>query len=238
MTRDATPHTLVIDIGGTGIKMITLDGSGQPLCERARRLTPQPATPEAVLGVIAGMVPEQPPFERVSVGFPGVVRRGCVETAHNLGTPPWVGYDLAASIQTITGHPTRVMNDADLQGFGVIEGRGMEMVLTLGTGLGTAMYIDGRLVPNLEFGHHPWDGERSYEDMVGNAARKRIGKPKWRRRVDRMLRQLQRIFNPDRIWLGGGNAKALKPEELPGGVSLFTNVEGLAGGVRMWEHQP
>ena len=230
----AAPHTLVIDIGGTGIKLIVLDAQGRAASARARRLTPRPATPEAVLGRIAEVLPELPPFDRVSAGFPGVVRRGCVETAVNLGTPPWRGLDLAARLGALTGRPARVMNDADLLGFGVIAGRGMELVLTLGTGLGTAMYIDGRLVPNLELGHHPWDGKRSYEALVGKAAKRRAGKAEWRRRVRRMLRQLQPIFNPDHIWLGGGNAKKLKPGDLPDGVSLFTNTEGLAGGVRLW----
>lgn len=228
-------RTLVIDIGGTGTKMIVADGDGAPLTERDRELTPQPATPESVLGVIRPMVARQPDFDQVSVGFPGLVRRGVVETAPNLGTAAWQGFDLGHALRSMIGKPVGVLNDADLQGYGVIEGNGVEMVVTLGTGLGTALFTDGRLVPNMEFGHHPWNSKRTYEEHVGQAARDEIGKKRWRARVRDVIDQLQRAFSLDHLWIGGGNAKALKPTDIPGGVTIFTNVEGMAGGVRLWE---
>ena len=228
-------NTLVIDVGGTGTKRIVADALGAPLNERLRFLTPQPAVPEAVLDVMKALVEQtEVPFGRVSVGFPGVVRRGIVETAPNLGTEAWHGFDLATALEELTGRPTRVLNDAELQGYGVIEGRGVELVLTLGTGFGAALYTDGRLVPNLELGHHPFEEGCTYEERTSDAERKRIGKAEWRRRVGRALETLSFVFNPEQIHVGGGNAKKLKPEQLPERVRLFANVAGMTGGVRMW----
>jgi polyphosphate glucokinase len=226
-------HTLCIDIGGTGIKMIVLDPSGKPVNERARELTPKPAVPHAVLGVIRGMVKDQPKFDRVSVGFPGVVRQGITMTAPNL-SPEWENHDLRRDIEAITGAPTRVLNDADLQGYGVIDGKGMEMVLTLGTGLGAALYINGHLVPNLELGHHPFQKDKTYEERVCDAELKEHGKQKWSKRVGEMIEMLSVIFNYDRLFIGGGNAEHIKID-LPGNVTLFGNVEGMSGGIRLWD---
>lgn len=233
-TTSADPRTLTIDIGGTGIKMLPVDGRGEPLAERARTLTPSPAEPDRVCEVIERMIGAQAPFDRVSVGFPGVVVRGVVTTATNLGTEAWAGFDLQSVIAASTRKPVRVINDADLQGYGVIERRGTELVLTLGTGLGTALYTNGHLVPNLEFAHHPLQDGRTYEDLVGNAERKRVGKSTWRERVRFVFETLEPIFNYDLLHVGGGNARRLKGP-LPENLRLFQNVEGLAGGVRLWE---
>lgn len=228
--------TLCIDIGGTGIKMIALDTQGTPLTERARLLTPKPAKPTAVLATIKKMLPGQPSFDRVSVGFPGVVRDGVVETAVNLGSDFWRGFDLAKALTELTGKPTRVINDADLQGYGVIEGKGVEMVLTLGTGLGSALFVDGRLVPNLELGHHPFKKGKTYEERVCDAEFKRLGKKEWSKRVTEALAQLIPIFNPGLIHLGGGNVEHLRAD-LPALVHPFTNVDGMTGGIRLWQHE-
>jgi polyphosphate glucokinase len=226
-------RTLCIDIGGTGIKMIVLDPSGKPVNERARELTPKPAVPSAVLDVIRSMVKGQPKFDRVSVGFPGVVRHGVTFTAPNLHDD-WKNYDLRREIEAITGAPTRVLNDADLQGYGVIEGKGVEMVLTLGTGLGAALYLNGHLVPNLELGHHPFQKDKTYEERVSDAELKEHGKQKWSKRVGEMIELLAFIFNYDHLHIGGGNAEHIKVD-LPDNVSLFENVEGMTGGIRLWD---
>jgi len=230
-TNDA--RTLAIDIGGTGIKMIVLDSDAKPVNGRARTLTPHPATPEAVLNVIATMVPAQPDFARASVGFPGVVRRGVTLTAPNLGSDFWANFPLQERVAALVQRPVRVINDADLQGYGVISGKGVELVLTLGTGLGAGLYVDGRLVPNLELGHHPWKKDRTYEERLSDAELKEIGKKHWSRRVLEMIAQLEPIFNYDTLYLGGGNAEDIKGD-LPANVKLFTNVEGMAGGVKLW----
>lgn len=227
-------RTLTIDIGGTGIKVLPVDLVGNPLGERHRELTPQPSTPEAVMELIRRMIAAQEPFDRVSIGFPGVVMHGVVKTAPNLGTAVWAGFDLQGAVAEHTGKPARALNDAELQGYGVIAGTGVEMVLTLGTGLGTGLYVDGRLVPNLELAHHPLKGDRTYEDLVSDAELARVGKKKWRKRVDRIIETLERIFNYDTLHIGGGNAKKLKGP-FPDNVRLFENVEGMTGGIRLWQ---
>lgn len=226
--------TLTIDIGGTGTKMIRLDEAATPISERDRELTPRPAHPEPVLDVIATMVARQGPFDRVAVGFPGVIVRGVAQTAPNLDTEAWCGFDLQTRIAEITGKPTRAINDADLQGYGVIKGVGVEMVLTLGTGLGTALYSDGHLVANLELGHHPFGDGQTYEERVNDAIAESVPAEEFVARVRAMLHQLQPIFNYERIYIGGGNAKLLRKIELPPDVKLFKNKKGMRGGVRVW----
>ena len=173
------PHTLVIDIGGTGIKMITIDRDAQPVNERARELTPKPSTPDDVLEVCEVMVAAQPAFDRISAGFPGVVQHGVVHTAPNLGTKAWRDIDIRAAFEAMSGKRVRVANDAELQGYGVISCKGVELVITLGTGLGSGLYTDGHLAPNLELGHHPLKKGKTYEERVSNAERKRIGNERW-----------------------------------------------------------
>lgn len=228
-----TARTLSIDIGGTGIKMIVLDAEAKPVNERARTLTPHPALPEVVLNVIKTMLVDQPAFDRVAVGFPGVVRHGVTFNANNLGDDLWRQIPLAERIVALTGRPTRVINDADLQGLGVISGKGVELVLTLGTGVGAGLYVDGRLVPNLELGHHPWKKDQTYEDRLSDAELKQIGKKHWSRRVFEMIELLAKVFNFDQLYIGGGNAEHIKGD-LPPNVHLFSNVEGMSGGVRLW----
>jgi polyphosphate glucokinase len=227
--------TLSIDIGGTGIKMILVDARGKPLTERARMLTPHPAKPSAVLAVVKKMIAAYPRFDRVSVGFPGVVIDGVVKTAVNLGTELWANQPFQRDLEKLCKVPVRVINDADLQGYGVVEGRGVELVLTLGTGLGSALFLDGRLVPNLELGHHPFKKGQTYEDRVRDREMKRLGKKDWSKRVLEALDTLNPIFNPRVIHLGGGNSQHVKGK-LPKNVRLFANVDGMTGGIRLWSN--
>lgn len=229
----AGPKTLAIDIGGTGLKALILDIGGNPLSERARVDTPQPATPDAVLATLWAMIEPLGEFDRVSVGFPGVVVEGVISTAPNLGTKEWKGFDLAAAISDKTRRPARVLNDAGVQGYGVIEGRGVEMILTLGTGLGCALYSDGKYVPNLELAHHPFAKGKTYEQYVGKKALEKVGKKKWNARVQEVIEQVLPIFNPRKLYLGGGNAKKLKIK-LPENVVITENVAGLLGGIALW----
>jgi polyphosphate glucokinase len=233
----AGPYTLSIDIGGTGVKMLVLDAKGEPVNERARELTPQPAEPAAVLDLIARMFPAQPAFQRVSVGFPGVVARGVVSTAPNLGTELWRGFQIEEELKRLIARPVRVINDADLLGYGAIRGDGVELVLTLGTGLGSALFVDGRLVPNLELGHHPFKKSKTYEDRVSDRQLKRIGKRRWSKRVAQVIQQLEPLFNYDVLHLGGGNVENLKLD-LPKNVAVFDPVQGMQGGIRLWADAP
>lgn len=226
------PRTLAIDIGGTGVKSIVLDAQGAAITERVRVPTPKPATPKAVLRAIESMLTQQGEFERISAGFPGVVRNGKTWTAHNLSSS-WVGFDLAEALQELTGRPCRVANDADVQGFAVIAGRGVELVLTLGTGVGSALFVDGRLVPNLELAHHHYRDDETYEDYLGRAALEEIGKKKWNKRLVSAVKDLEATFNYDALYLGGGNSKKITAE-FASNVHIVSNVAGLLGGIALW----
>ena len=230
-----TGGTLSLDVGGSGIKGMVLDPGGTPLNDRVRIETPRPANPQAVLQTIASVAEHQPPFERVSIGFPGVVQFGVVMTAPNLDGV-WGGVPLAAEVERITGRPCRAANDADVQGYGAIDGKGVEMVLTLGTGMGAAIFSNGHLVPNLELGHHPLADGKTYEQLVGQSARKDIGNERWSRRVAQVIAQVLPIWNPRILYLGGGNAKELTIE-LPDNVRIVPNVAGILGGIRLWEDE-
>ena len=225
-------RTLAIDIGGTGLKALILGPDGAALTERARVETPRPATPDAVLGALWPMVDTLGPFDRASVGFPGVVVDGITKTAPNLHEK-WSEFPLATTLSRRAKCPVRVLNDAGVQGYGIVEGHGVEMVLTLGTGMGSALYLDGHYVPNLELAHHPLRKDKTYEDYIGAKALKRVGKKKWNKRVARVVAQVLPVWNPRKLYLGGGNAKHVKVE-LPGNVVIASNMAGLLGGIALW----
>jgi polyphosphate glucokinase len=228
------PNTLCVDVGGTGIKIIVLDGVGRPLCERQRVDTPRPATPASVLGAIQELIKLMPAFDRVSVGFPGVVKRNVVYTAPNLDDG-WAGYELGAELEKITGQPTRVLNDAGVQGYGAIGGQGVEMILTLGTGMGCALFINGIYAPNIELAHHPLRKGKTYEEYIDNKTLEEIGRKRWNKRLRRVINQVLPIFNPDVLYLGGGNAKKISGE-LPAQVKIVENLAGLLGGIALWRY--
>lgn len=229
--------TLAIDIGGSGLKTMVLGPSGNPLSERSRCRTPRPATRDRVIDALREIVALQPGFDRVAAGFPGVVRDGVTLTAVNLHEE-WVGFDLRAALERLTGKPARVANDADVQGLAVIDGRGLELVLTLGTGLGSALYIDSRLVPNMEIAHHVFRGELTYEDCLGKPALMRGGKARWNRSLAQAIEQLECAFNYDRLFLGGGNSSKVKKKRLRDNVRIVSNRAGLLGCIRLWDATP
>ena len=228
-------RTLAVDIGGTGLKTIVLDSAGKSVTERLRVDTPRPATPKAILAAIVGMAKQQGDFERVSVGFPGVVRRGVTETAFNLDHR-WIGTDLESSLKRTLGKPVRAANDADVQGLGVIRGQGVELVITLGTGFGSSLFVDGHLVPNVQLAHHAGWGKKTYEEELGAKALDKAGKKKWNRRLEKAIASLDALFNFDRLYIGGGNAKKVKLD-LPPRVKLVSNLAGLTGGIALWRSE-
>jgi len=255
MPDDSVVHTLVIDIGGTGLKATVLDPHGQPEHARVRVDTTYPCPPEKLVADLVQLVKGLPPYQRVSAGFPGVVRAGHVVTAphfvtaHGPGSAvkqalvvKWADFDLAGALATALGAPVRVANDADVQGAGVVSGKGLELVLTLGTGLGSAVFRDGRLALHLELAHHPAVTGDTYNDYVGDRARKKLGGKRWNRRVRKALVALDALICPDAILLGGGNAATVDTDrlqrELPGlaaKVRQVGNDGGLLGGVRLWK---
>ena len=232
--KQRTVKTLAIDIGGTGVKAIVLDEKGTPLTERGRIATPKPATPAAVTRTIAQLAKTQGEFDRVSVGFPGVIRHGVVYTAPNLGTALWKDFNLVGTLTTRLKKPVRAANDADVQGFGAIQGKDIELVITLGTGFGSAMFVDGKLVPNMELGHHPFRENETYEEQLGNATLKKLGKKKWNKRLEKAIETLDRVFNFDHLYIGGGNNKKITLV-LPEKVTRVPNTAGLLGGIAFWK---
>ncbi len=234
--RPSGPRTLCIDIGGTGLKAMVVSSHGRPLSERTRLETPRPATPRAVLSALSRVLPPRTSFDRVSVGFPGVVVDGVVHTAVNLHRS-WKGFDLATAMVKATGRPARVLNDAGVQGFGAIQGRGTEVCLTLGTGMGFSLFVDGRYVPNVELGHHPFRKGRTYEDDLGASGLERLGRKKWNRVLEKAIAQIQHTFNCRALYLGGGNARQVS-FTLPRNVRVVDNVAGLLGGVKLWDRAP
>ncbi len=232
--RKNEPLTLTIDIGGTGIKSFVLSPSGKPINERERIPTPRKATPARVIGVIEKLAKMSPRFSRVSVGFPGVVKDGVVYTAPNLGKG-WNGFELQAALEKRLKRPVRVANDADVQGLGSVTGKGVELLLTLGTGVGSVIFVDGNRI-HLEVGHHPFHKGKTYEDELGARALKKRGKKKWNKMLAEAIDDAQRMFNYDRLYLGGGNTKFIKIK-LPSNVSVVSNLNGLLGGIKLWEEK-
>ncbi len=229
--RNSSPITLAIDIGGSGIKAMLLSPAGKPASDRERNPTPAVPTPRAVLRVLDTLRARLAGFERVSVGFPGVVKRGVTLTAANLH-PQWDDFPLQNELEKRWRKPVRVANDAAVQGYGAIKGVGVELVITLGTGMGSALFTDGKLCPGLELGHHPWR-EKTYEDYLGRRGLTRYGKKQWNKRLAEAIAQTSATFNWDHLYLGGGNTKKII-FKLPKDVSIVSNEDGIFGGVALW----
>lgn len=230
----SSAHTLAIDIGGTGLKASVLDPTGKMVADRVRVDTPHPCPPDLLVSTLKTLVAPLPPFDRVSVGFPGVVRHGTILTAANLGGEIFRGFQLEEALEKELGKPVRVLNDAEVQGLGIIEGIQLEVVITLGTGVGSAIFNDGCLTPHLELAHHPLKGNKTYEEYLGNAAKIKVGKKKWNKRVEHMITVLRALTNFDKLHLGGGNATQID-FDLPEKVVLADNVAGITGGIRLWD---
>jgi polyphosphate glucokinase len=224
--------TFAIDIGGTGIKGLLLDAEGKPATERLRADTPNPATPDAVLQILDELSQKLRDFDRVSVGFPGVVKRGATLTAHNLDQK-WVGFELEKVLTRRWKKPVRVANDAAVQGLAAIRGKGVELVITLGTGFGSSLFTDGHLVPGLELAHHPWRKKKTYEDFLGKNALQKLGRKRWNRVLEKAIAQLELLFNYDHLYIGGGNAMKID-FPLPKHVTRVPNADGLLGGAALW----
>lgn len=234
MNTGAEEKILTIDIGGSRIKAILLDTEGNMLMEYQRLDTPSPANPERVMETIAELTKKFAGYTRVSVGFPGYVRKGVVHTAPNLGTENWEEVDLGKRLTDLLIHPVRVVNDADLQGLGIARGQGLEMVITLGTGFGTSLLIDGILLPHLELAHHPISKDREYDEYIGNRGFLEAGQEKWNRRLTKVISILKTVFNYDHLYISGGNAKKID-FELEENITVATNLDGIRGGAKLWQ---
>ena len=229
-------RTLAIDVGGTGLKASIVDEAGRLLTDRARIDTPVGAPPKEIVQALVQLVQPLGPYDRVSVGFPGVVREGRVLTAPNLGNKGWKGFDLAGALGKGLGKPVRVANDADVQGLAVIAGKGVEMVITLGTGFGSALFMDGELAPHLEIAHLPFRKGKTYEQRTGDKARRKLGKKDWNREVRKAIAALRVLTHFDRLYIGGGNADKLKIKLDPD-VQIVSNENGVRGGAKLWRER-
>ncbi len=231
--NDQFLNVLSIDIGGSHIKATVLNSDGKVEKEYEKVDTPYPANPENVIKAIKGLAKNFPSFNRVSVGFPGYVHNGKIMTAPNLGTSFWKEFDLKAKLEQELGQPVLVINDADLQGLGVVDGKGYEMVITLGTGFGTAFTKDGVLLPHIELAHHPITKKHTYDKYVGEIALQTAGEEKWNLRMQKVLHTLKTVFNYDQLYISGGNGSKLT-FPLEANMRLVSNIDGIKGGLRLW----
>ena len=243
--------TLAVDCGGTGLKASVLDERGTLHAKPVRVPTPYPLPTATFLDTIAELAGSLPPADRATVGVPGMIRHGVVITTPHYVTESgprsravaelvdqWTGFDARAAIAARLGVPTLVLNDAEVHGAGVVTGAGLELVLTLGTGLGCALFDGGLIAPHLELSQAPVRWGLSYDTYIGDKERKRLGPSFWSRRVRRVVEALRPVFVWDRLYLGGGNARVITPEVLASlgdDVVVVPNTAGIVGGVRAWE---
>lgn len=243
--------TLAIDCGGTGIKGSVLDENGRMVAKRIRVKTPYPLPPNRFIGVLAELARRLPPADRVTVGMPGMIRHGTVVTTPHYITKrgphtpvepelerAWRGFDARSAVESTLRLPALVLNDAEVAGAGAVSGFGFEVMFTLGTGLGNAVFDNGILLPHLEISRAPLRRDRIYDEYIGDKARKRIGPSAWSIRVRDAIRGLQPMLQWDHLFLGGGNAMKIQPKQLKAlgpRVTVVSNDVGIVGGVKAWD---
>jgi polyphosphate glucokinase len=250
----AHPYTLSIDVGGTGLKASVLSKDGSMVADRVRVETKYPMPPDGDSGLVArltALVQPLPAADRISCGFPGMVRNGLILSAPHFvtkkgpGTPvdeklsaAWSKFDLAGALATALGKPTKVANDADIQGAAVVKGNGFEVVVTLGTGFGSGLFMNGLLLPHIELAHQPFRKGETYNDQLGELARKNKGDESWNERVREAITNLDALFFFDHLYIGGGNARRIDRDGLGDAlerVTIVDNTAGILGGVKLWE---
>ena len=218
--KSSVKNVLVVDVGGTSVKILATGQDERRSFPSGPTLTPKRMV-SGVKKLAAGWM-----YDAVSIGYPGPVLRGRpVAEPYNLGRG-WVGFDFAAAF----GRPVQVVNDAAMQALGSYR-RGKMLFLGLGTGLGSTLIVDGIVEP-MELGHLPYK-KATYEDYVGLRGLERLGKKRWRKHVSDVAAQLIAALEPDDVVLGGGNAKHLKA--LPRGCRVGNNANAFLGGFRLWE---
>jgi glucose-6-phosphate isomerase len=219
-TTGLPSRILVLDIGGSHVKVAFSDTARERRIPSGRNLTPA----RMVRGLAKLLKGER--YDAVAIGYPGLVVHGKIaREPHNLGTG-WVGFDFEEAL----GSPVRIVNDAAMQALGSYRG-GHMLFLGLGTGLGSAMIVEGRLQP-MELAHLPYKKGRSFEDYIGEANLERLGRKKWQKEVARVVELLEAALEPDEVVLGGGNVRRL--DRLLPGVRRGDNREAMVGGIRLW----
>jgi polyphosphate glucokinase len=229
----AIRRILAIDIGGTGIKAAVIGPDGKFLADHVWTRTPRHCTPRKMLEVLAALVKPFRDFDRVSIGFPGYVRQEIVFTAPHLGTKAWSGFKFAAAMEKRLKRPVRLVNDADVQGLAVIKGKGLELVCTLGTGFGTAWFRDGELMPHMDLAHMAVHPKHDFDDYLGDATLKKIGRKSWNKRIKKTVTTLNKVFFYNHLYFGGGNSRHVQIK-LPKNVFIVSNDAGMEGGAFVW----
>jgi polyphosphate glucokinase len=231
--KSAIKRILAIDIGGTGLKAAVIGPTGKFVSDRLRVKTPHHSTPKKMVEALTELVKPLKNYDRVSIGFPGYVRGGKIFSAPHLGTKDWAGFPLEAAMQKALGTPVKLLNDADVQGLAAIKGKGLEMVCTLGTGLGTAVFHDGQLLPHMDLSHMAVHSKDDFDLYLGDLTLKKIGHKAWNKRVDKTITMLTNVFFFDHLYFGGGNSRHIKIK-LPHNVSIVSNDAGMEGGAFIW----
>ncbi|WP_113652562.1 ROK family protein [Pedobacter namyangjuensis] len=226
-------NILSIDIGGTNIKACILSEKGKLLTEFTKTPTPKNSTPDAVLKAIKKLTAPLKDFEKISIGFPGYVKMGIVQTAPNLAENKWANVNLAQEVADLFKKPVRLINDADQQGLGIVAGKGLEIVFTLGTGFGTALLFDGELLPHLELAHLPINKTEDYDDFIGDRGFHKVGKKDWNKRLQYIIEIYKTVFNYDKLYIGGGNSNEIN-FALDKNIKLVSNKDGIKGGAKLW----
>lgn len=246
-----TGTTLSIDCGGGGIKGSVLDGSGNLRAQPVRAVTPYPLPPSRLIALIQSLADQLPAAERVTVGVPGMIRHGIVvSTPHYVCragprtkvipelVEEWENFDMRESVEEALGLPALILNDAEVHGCGLVTGTGLEMVITLGTGLGNAVFLDGDLAPHAELSRATVKWGLSFDEYLGEHERIRLGDSHWSRRVRNVVEAFYPVYLWDRLYIGGGNARRITPlvaSRLGDRVILASNAAGITGGVRAWD---
>lgn len=228
------PLTLTFDIGGSHLKAGILSPAGSMLKGPNQVETPHPTKPQDVVEALIGLAKALGSHDRVTIGFPGVVRADYVMTAPNLGTELWRGFKLAAVLHDRLKKPVRMLNDASVQGLGAISGTGVECTVTMGTGFGFSLFENGRLAPHLEMSQHPIKTDTTYDQYVGQKALEAIGPKAWNARVREIIALFVTVINYDMLYIGGGNARLIE-SPLPDNVKTVSNEDGITGGVKVWD---
>jgi len=232
---------LAFDVGGSGLKTALIDADGQLLSEHLRIPTPYPCPPPVLVEALVALAAPLQGYERIAIGFPGVVRGNLVLTAPHFGNAQWAGFDLAAALALrLGGWPAKMINDAEMQGLAVIGGRGLELVVTLGTGIGTGLFLNRARMPHLELAQHPLRTRQTYNDYIGDRRRRRIGRRRWNRRVGRVIDILHVLLHYDHLYIGGGNSRLIRAGTLRGravserAMTIVSNDAGLRGAAALW----
>ena len=226
---------LCIDVGGSGLKAAVISPRGTYLAQRVRIKTPKRRKPRDIVKALAALAAPLGGFDHVTIGFPGMVRHGRVISAPHFGTGDWKGFDLAAAMHRKWKKPVKLLNDADVQGLAVIQGKGLELVCTLGTGFGTAWFRDGELMPHMDLAHLAVHKKYDLDVYVGDKTRRKIGNGRWNRRVKKLIAILETVFGYDRLYLGGGNSRCVK-FKLARNIAIVSNDAGMEGGAFAWRN--